>query len=152
MAFSLSDFNLKKNLLKSFVILSLFYLYSNVLLSDPFMSLLGISCIIFCYVASITWNKTNKAMSILIFIVFFILQTIMFFDLLHSFMIKIELNNIKMNKFYFQTITEPKSNIIFIETSTNRNGNFLNFKQNCAIESAAKVTNKKINNSNILTD
>jgi hypothetical protein len=57
-------------------------------------------------------------------------------------MIKIELNNIKMNK-YFQTITEHKSNIIFIETSTNRNGNFLNFKQNCAIESAAKVTNKK---------
>ncbi len=142
-AISSSDtHDLKKKLSKSFLICGLFYIYTNICFFNVFVTLFAISALILYYISLIVWDKTNKTLSCIIMIVYGTIISVIFVDLVQNrsyndfkFIYEPSTSNTAYQNTSFQKDYEPL-NIILIETNLNRSQT--DFKQNCAIESAAR--------------
>lgn len=140
-------------LTKPILIVGLFYIYSNIFLFNPLIALFAISMFITYNVFNLIWDKSKKIMSSFLISVFLTIIAIIFFDLTHfqalqshiakdrcinsnilkddsdSFQNYIQSNYVPQNN----TIQSKEFNIIFIETSLNKN--YIDFKESCALGS-----------------
>ena len=142
-AISLSNTSdLKKKLSKSILICGLFYIYTNIFLFNVFITLFALSALILYYISLIVWDRTNKALSCIIIAVYGTIISLIFVDLVHNkyyndlrIVYEPPYSKIIYSNASFQDFSDP-FNIILIETNLNRR--LTDFKQNCAIESAAR--------------
>ncbi len=135
------------------LIVGLFYIYSNIFLFNPLIALFAISMFLTYNVFNLIWDKSKKILSAFLISVFFVIIVIIFVDLTHfqslqshittqrctnsnilksdsdSFQSYIQLNYVPPN----DTIQNKEFNIIFIETSSNKN--YIDFKESCALGS-----------------